>query len=43
MKEKEADQAPALEELTSTLECLIVHGLDEGVSGMGEPEPEPGL
>lgn len=43
MIEKEEYQAPVLEELDSALECLVVHGLDEGASGMGEPEPEPGL
>ena len=42
MKEKDTYQAPALEELESSLECLIVHGAGEG-SGMGEPEPEPDL
>ena len=40
MKEKETYQAPALEELESSLECLIVHGEGEG-SGMGESEPDP--
>ena len=40
MKEKETYQAPTLEELESSLECLIVHGEGEG-SGMDvgdEPE-----
>ena len=38
MKEKETYQAPTLEELESSLECLIVHG--EG-SGMDEDEATP--
>ncbi len=43
MLKKEEYQAPVLEELDSALECLAVHGLDGGASGMGEPEPEPDL
>ena len=43
MKEKETYQAPAMEELESSLECLILHGAEGVGSGMGEPEPEPDL
>lgn len=43
MNEKETYQAPALEELESSLECLIAQGAEGSGSGMGIPDPDPGL
>lgn len=42
MMKKEMYQAPALEELDSSLACLLVRGQDDSEgSGIGEPEPDP--
>ena len=39
---KEMYQAPALEELDSSLACMIVRGQNDSEgSGMGEFEPDP--